>query len=154
MIFGGLLAVGCARERSNPQKALPLRHERAQPIARAWPGVQSDRISAGAWHSLLLGSDGGVWAWGDNTHGQLGDGTTLSRSTPARVPGLTGVVAVAAGDHFSLALRSDGTVRAWGDNGAGQLGDGSVPFLSSPGTVPGLSGVISVAAGGVHSLAL
>lgn len=51
---------------------------------------------------------------GDNSEGQLGDGTTTNRATPVQVPGLTGVTAVAAGAIHSLVLRNDGTVWAWG----------------------------------------
>ena len=49
-------------------------------------------IAAGAGHSLALKSDGTVWAWGLNANGQLGDGTTMQRTTPVPVSGLTGRV--------------------------------------------------------------
>jgi hypothetical protein len=65
-----------------------------------------------------------VASWGYNAQGQLGDGTTTSRSTPVQMTGLTGVSQVTANGALSLALRSDGTVWAWGDNRAGQLGRG------------------------------
>jgi hypothetical protein len=97
---------------------------------------------------------GTVAAWGDNAYGQLGDGTTTERSTPATVPGLTDLVAVAAGDLHSLAIRTDGTVAAWGENFYGQLGDGTTTNRSTPITVTGLTDVIAVAAGGFHSLAV
>jgi hypothetical protein len=71
-----------------------------------------------------LNSDGTAWAWGDNDSGQLGDGTSNSRSIPAPVKGLSNALAVAAGNRFSLALTGDGAVWAWGDNNSGQLGDG------------------------------
>ena len=80
-------------------------------------------VAAGGLHSLALKSDGTVWAWGSNTYGQLGDGTTTDRSTAVQVSGLVGVTAVAAGDRYSLALKLDGTVWAWGDNAYGMLGD-------------------------------
>jgi alpha-tubulin suppressor-like RCC1 family protein len=97
---------------------------------------------------------GTVAAWGDNAYGQLGDGTTTERSTPATVPGLTDLVAVAAGDLHSLAIRTDGTVAAWGENFYGQLGDGTTTNRSTPITVTGLTDVTAVAAGDFHSLAV
>ncbi|WP_147332732.1 hypothetical protein [Archangium gephyra] len=38
-------------------------------------------------HTLALKQDGSLWAWGNNSHGQLGDGSTISRATPIRVQG-------------------------------------------------------------------
>ncbi|MEN6349224.1 MAG: immunoglobulin-like domain-containing protein [Syntrophomonas sp.] len=64
-------------------------------------------------HCLALKNDGTVWAWGGNKHGELGDGTTIDRSTPVQVTGLSGVTAIAAGDGYSMALK-DGTVWGWG----------------------------------------
>jgi alpha-tubulin suppressor-like RCC1 family protein len=93
-------------------------------------------------------------AWGLNGSGQLGDGSTVNRSTPVPVSGLTDVVAVAAGVGHSLALRTDGTVWAWGSNIYGQLGLGDTSDRLAPVQVIGLTGVIAIAAGGAHSLAL
>jgi alpha-tubulin suppressor-like RCC1 family protein len=107
-------------------------------------------------HSLALKADGSVWSWGYNSQGQLGDGTTINRTSPVAVSGLSsGVVAVAGGGYHSLALKADGSVWAWGDNFSGQLGDGTGLNRTSPVAVSGLSsGVVAVAGGGVHSLAL
>ncbi|MDP4128391.1 MAG: hypothetical protein Q8912_15855, partial [Bacillota bacterium] len=81
-------------------------------------------VSAGGLHSLR--ADGKVWAWGDNTYGQLGDGTTIQRSTPVVVQGLKAQAStVAAGGTHSLALLQDQSVAAWGNNDHGQLGEGT-----------------------------
>jgi alpha-tubulin suppressor-like RCC1 family protein len=113
-------------------------------------------VSAGFSHSLALRSDGTVWAWGYNDHGQIGDGSTASvvRFVPVKVPNLTHVVAVAAGGNHSLALSSSGTVWAWGQNADGQLGIGSTASSSSPVQVPNLEGVVAVVPGAASSLAL
>gem|GEM_PF-2254638 len=123
-------------------------------------------IAAGLDHSLALRSDGTVWAWGCNSGGRLGDGSTENRTVPVQVYGpggqgyLTDIVALAAGSSHSLALRSDGTVWAWGYNGNGQLGDGTTINRSTPVQVKGpggagyLTGVVAVAAGWYHSLAV
>ncbi|MFP2913744.1 RCC1 domain-containing protein, partial [Pyxidicoccus sp. 3LFB2] len=105
------------------------------------------RVAAGYHHTLALKTDGTVWAWGNNTDGQLGDGTNTPRSTPVQVQGLTGVVAIAANDFDTLALKADGTVWAWGNNSYGQLGDGTAPNdRSTPVQVQGLTGVVAIAA--------
>lgn len=99
---------------------------------------------------------GNPWAWGWNSNGQLGDGTTLTRTTPVQVSGLTNVVAVAAGAGglYSLAVKSDGTVWVWGDNAYLQQANGSNVLRLTPVQVSGLTNVVAVAGGGLHSLAL
>ena len=112
------------------------------------------RMAAGYQHSLYVALDGTLWAWGDNTSGQLGDATLSSHTTPAQVLGLEHVVTVSAGARHSLAVLEDGTVWAWGDNRYGQLGDGTLGRRPYPVQVQGLTQVIAVSAGYDHSLAL
>ena len=111
-------------------------------------------ITAGAAHSVALGPDGLIRAWGNNSSGQLGDGTFMTRSTPTLVQGLILVTRVGAGRVHSLALRADGTAWAWGDNSSGQLGTGNFTTSPRPVQVTGMSGGLSIAGGGAHSLAL
>ena len=105
-------------------------------------------------HSLALTSDGTTWAWGWNSNGQIGDGTTVDRFTPVPISGLAGVVAIAAGSQHSLAVTAGGTVWAWGRNSRGQLGDGTTADRFLPAPVAGLPAVLGVAAGVSYSLAL
>lgn len=72
--------------------------------------------------SVALEVDNTVWTWGENTLGQLGNGTAYRNTTPLQVSGLMDVAAIASGDRHIVALKIDGTVLAWGDNSAGQLG--------------------------------
>jgi alpha-tubulin suppressor-like RCC1 family protein len=126
-------------------------------------------IAAGDEHSLALKSDGTVWAWGDNSYGELGAYSTSScgshsfSTTPVQVSNLTNVVAIAAGNAHSLAIRADGTVWAWGDNRDGQLGNTTTqtcygpltdPCSTTPVQVTGLAGATSIAGGYYFSLAV
>lgn len=113
-------------------------------------------VAAGNEHTLALKADGGVWAFGHNDHGQLGDGGTTDRKTPVQVGGLAAASAIAAGWRHSLALQADGTVRAWGDNSYGQLGDSLAigGYSATPLQVMTLGGVLSLRAGGSHATVL
>lgn len=81
-------------------------------------------IAAGDFHTVALKDDGTVWSWGDNSYGQLGDGTTDTKDKPIKVVGLSDIKAIAAGDNSTLALKKDGTVWSWGCNQSGELGLG------------------------------
>jgi alpha-tubulin suppressor-like RCC1 family protein len=111
-------------------------------------------IAGGGYHSLVVKSDGTVWAWGLNDHGQLGNGTITNSRVPVLVQGLTNVVAIAGGMDHNLALRSDGTVWAWGYNGNGQLGNGTATNSGVPVEVQGLTNTIGIGGGVYHSLAV
>ncbi|MCP8613844.1 InlB B-repeat-containing protein [Bifidobacterium asteroides] len=99
-------------------------------------GLKAVQVSGGTYHSLAVGSDGNTYAWGYNSSGQLGDGTTTSRTTPVMVkepdpktstdvPADLAYVQVSAGYEHSLAIGNDGYAYAWGDNSRGQLGNNS-----------------------------
>jgi hypothetical protein len=90
--------------------------------------------------------DGTLWCWGDNSDGQIGDGTTDPRPTPTQVATPAGSdpagtasagtaltwLTVATGDHHSCAIRDDGTLWCWGDNANGQLGDSTTDSRTTP----------------------
>lgn len=128
-------------------------------------------IAAGEYHSLFLKSDGSLWAMGDRSFGELGDGTNsvVFSGTPQQVLRTNlpeqivsgNVVAVAAGQMHSLFLKCDGSLWAMGDNYYGQLGDGLGGIVVSEAgadvitNVPEqiiASNVTAIAAGADHSL--
>ncbi|TKC95723.1 RCC1 domain-containing protein [Polyangium fumosum] len=107
-------------------------------------------------HTLVLLDDGTVRAFGDNSSGQLGDGTAEDRHYPVVVTGLDDVIQIVGGSKHSLALRRDGTVWAWGRNQYGNLGQGTADTdpHPMPVQVPGLTDVVHLASGRDHVLAL
>lgn len=105
--------------------------------------------------AYALHSDGTVWAWGNNTKGQQGQGHTLGTgSTPLQVQGLTDVTKISGGGNSGYALKSDGTVWAWGYNGEGQLGNGTTANSLVPVRVSGLDGVRDIVGTSYGALAL
>jgi alpha-tubulin suppressor-like RCC1 family protein len=90
-------------------------------------------------------------AWGNNTNGQLGDGTITNRSSPVFVVGFADWCAASAGGAHSLGIRQDGSLWSWGYNG--QLGDDTITNRSSPvSVVGGFTDWCAASAGGAHSL--
>ncbi|MGC4121741.1 MAG: hypothetical protein QM765_45625 [Myxococcales bacterium] len=82
---------------------------------------------------FALKSDGSLWAWGSNTFGELGNGTSGTGTTtvPAAVPNLSGVEAVATGYNHAFVLKSDSTIWGWGANW-GQFCNGTSTASSVP----------------------
>ncbi len=113
-------------------------------LAYAW-GLNTH---GGDYFSLAI-RNGGVYGWGNNLGGELGDGTTIDRHTPVQVLGLSsGVTAIAAGGGNGLAVKNGG-VFAWGYD----TGDGTTMIRTTPVAVPGFSsGVTAIAVGQYHSL--
>lgn len=104
-------------------------------------------IADGGTHGLALRDDGTVWAWGDDTLGQLGGGG--DSLDPVQVPGLPRIKAIAASGYGSFALDETGRVWSWGHSAVlGRSGD------TTPARIDGLSGVKAISAGNYIAFAL
>jgi alpha-tubulin suppressor-like RCC1 family protein len=125
---------------------LPVFTSRAQSAAK---------ISAGDGFSLFLKGDGSLWAMGENSSGQLGDGTMDNGNYQTNLPEqiTTSVMAISAGGFHSLFLKNDGSLWGMGDNEYGELGNGTTNNTESPVQVP-TGGTTAISAGGFHSLFL
>jgi alpha-tubulin suppressor-like RCC1 family protein len=97
-----------------------------------------------------------IWSWGNNCRGQLGDNTTVNKSSPVSVVGgFTDWCQISAGSYFSLGLRQNGTIWAWGCNAGGRLGDNTTVSKSSPvSVVGGFTDWCQIDAGNQQSLAI
>ncbi len=118
-------------------------------LALSLPGayLTGQLSSAPKASALGLASEHNVYAWGDNTYGQLGDGTTTQRNSPTQVTNLgNGASQLASNNYTGYALKADGSVYAWGRNDHGQLGNGShdTSAHSTPAQISSLSNIISI----------
>jgi len=120
----GQLGDGTTQDRSSPVSVAGLP---GTPIA----------LAAGAVHTCALLTDRSVQCWGQNLHGQLGDGTTQNRSSPVPVTGGIEFVSIFAGGGVTCGFARDGGEYCWGLNQSGQLGDGTRTNRSSPTRVGG-----------------
>lgn len=135
-----MLLPGCGAK-----TGLRVPERREMPIARV-------DLALGSGHTCARRSDGSVWCWGDNRHGQLGDGSITQRATPVRVVGLPLATHISATYQHTCARVQNGTVWCWGANDGGQValegGDRTMPVR-----VPALTGVAEVRAGSSHTCA-
>ena len=97
-------------------------------------GVNGLAVAAGQDHSLAIGTNHKLYAWGYNGYGQLGNGNTVDNvdPTPVNMPAGVNATAIAAGADSSYAIGSDGNLYAWGYNGLGELGDGNTSNALNP----------------------
>ena len=100
-------------------------------------------IAAGGLHTCALMSDRSVKCWGSNLEGQLGDGTIISKSYPAKVSGINTATQLAASYH-TCAILTDNTTQCWGRGDSGQLGDNNSTGSRTPVVVSGLGSAKSI----------
>jgi alpha-tubulin suppressor-like RCC1 family protein len=136
----------------------------AAALALAGLPLQLDSLLGGTARALVVDgtgfsacvvvAGGGVKCWGDNSHGQLGDGTTDNSMSPVSVSGISTATAVSTGGFQTCALLASGGIDCWGGNSSGELGNGSVADSPTPVPVTGISGAVEVTAGRSHTCAI
>jgi alpha-tubulin suppressor-like RCC1 family protein len=165
-LLGALVAVigGCRRAPQHAEIRAAVAPALAPPpVASSPPAVAETpalapadtrviEIALGAEFTCARTRGQTVHCWGENNHGQLGDGTTVDRASPARVP-LSGVVELGAGSFHACARLTGGTVSCWGMalQGAGATARGE--SVVHPSTVVGLRGAERLAVGGTSACA-
>ena len=107
-------------------------------------------VSLGTVHSAAITTDGGLYTWGSNDAGQLGNGTTEDSNFPIKI--MDNVAAVSLGSSHSAAITTDGSLYTWGFNNEGQLGNGTRNNKHTP--VKIMDNVVAVSLGNYHSAAI
>lgn len=160
-VWGWGSALGLGQATNSVDQLLPVVNSTG-----SLSGVAIVSVSQGYSHGAALDSAGGVHAWGLNSSGQIGDGTTIDRRPPVQVSNVGGsslqgkvIVLVACGDMHTLALDSTGGLHAWGKNYTGQVGNGSTSdqwlpvSISAKGSLFGKT-VVAATASYAHSIAM
>ena len=168
-LFGwGANGSGQIGDDSAEDRLTPVKSEEDGPwlaVATNLTGVSNSSLEG---HSLGIKADGvdstqgTLWAWGDNSFGQLGLGDTTNKMVPTQIGSASNWIAVEAGSAFSMALNAEGEIWVWGDNRFGQLGAGVVAYFQSTptqladkdGTTSNNDQWVSIAAGADYALAV
>ena len=104
--------------------------------------------SSSSFSSIILKTNGTLWAWGSNTYGQLGNNTSGSNVlSPVQIGALTTWLWATLGQYSSGASKTDGTIWTWGYNNRGQLGLGNTTYYSSPKQVGSLTTWLNISSG-------
>ena len=132
---------------------------RSQPVQTVTGGTNWRQVSASQAYgtgTAAIKTDGTLWAWGKNNVGQLGDNTTINKSSPVQtIASGSNWSQVSAGGYHTAAIKTNGTLWAWGEGANGQLGDNTLLRKSSPvQTSAGGTNWANVTAGSYFTLAL
>ena len=129
-------------------------------VVQGLPHAIDVGVGEGFTCALVDTGGGGVWCWGDNSEGQLGDGSHTSSAVPVEVVGSHQPSMLAVGDsHACAASLMNGGIVCWGNGTSGELGDGNSTASATPVAVQTTTGVLggypeSLVAGGFHTCAL
>lgn len=117
-------------------------------------------LSAGHGYTCAVLDNGSVACWGDNTYGQLGDGTTQKRFTPVLTGSLGAgrtAIDVTTKESHTCALLDNGSISCWGRGISGVLGNGSSVNQNTPTLVSSLGvgrTAVAISAGAMHTCAI
>jgi len=107
--------------------------DRRSPVTTFAGETNWKQVACAYQHNIAIKTDGTLWTWGRNNYGQLGNNTTVNRSTPVTTfAGGTNWKQVSGGYNFALAIKTDGTLWVWGGNDRGQLGDNTTTNRTTP----------------------
>ena len=115
--------------------------------------IEYSEISGNS-HYLFLDNRKKLWSFGSNSYGELGDGTTNTKTSPVQIKSEVQFLQVSAGDEFCLAIDSDGNLWSWGKNDECQLGDGTTTNKAIPEQIKTEKKFTQISAGKNHCLAI
>jgi len=105
---------------------------KSSPVQTIAGGNNWKQVSCGSYHTAAIKTDGTLWTWGEGIYGQLGDNTSVNKSSPVQtVAGGNNWRLVASGFRHTAAIKTDGTLWSWGIGGSGQLGDNTTTTSKS-----------------------
>jgi alpha-tubulin suppressor-like RCC1 family protein len=106
---------------------------KSSPVQTITGGNNWSSVACGRSHTAALKRDGTLWTWGLNSYGNLGDNTSIRKSSPIQtISAGNNWSFVACGYQHTTATKTDGSLWAWGRNNDGQLGDNTLANKSSP----------------------
>ena len=106
---------------------------KSSPVQTIAAGTNWKSVAGGSYHTAAIKTDGTLWSWGYNFHGELGDNTATGKNSPVQtIAAGTNWKSVACGYYHTAAIKTDGTLWLWGVNIFGQLGDNTGTNQSSP----------------------
>lgn len=111
-------------------------------------------VSAGQSYTVAIKTDGSLYVWGDNTFGQLGDGTKVDKLVPTRIGIENNWDSVVASHTYTVAIKTNGALYAWGCNDKGQFGDGTIVDKYVPTRIGTANDWASVTVGEEHTVAI
>ena len=112
------------------------------------------KVSGGQNYASILKADGGIWSFGYNSNGELGNSTFATSNIPKEINILKTYKDIKAGNKFTLILRNDGSVWGVGDNQYGQLGLGNRNTTQKPTLIQTLGDIVKISTGSKHSVAI
>jgi alpha-tubulin suppressor-like RCC1 family protein len=129
---------------------------RSTPVTTFVGGSNWKQVTCGSTHTAAIKTDGTLWTWGANSAGQLGDNTSINRSTPVTTfVGGSNWKQVSGGAGYTAAVKTDGTLWTWGINTSATLGDNTLTSRSTPVTTfAGGTNWKQVECGNTHTAAI
>ena len=126
----GYNAFGQLGDRTSASKSSPVVvtiYDETTNVYGSWSAVSAGKQS----HSVAIDITGGLYAWGDNTYGSLGDSTNINKLVPIKI-GDSSWSIVSAGNGYTAGIDITSALYTWGYNNQGQLGDNTTVTKSSP----------------------